>query len=128
MSARASSRQNSAQRFGTPSANTGLMHFSKNNSSFDHLVGARRERWRHVEAERLGGLEVDYELEFRGLINRQLCWFLTIENAPDVEPGSAISICNVVAIAHQPTLSTEFAVKVHGRDRVSRCEGDNLLK
>ena len=28
----------------------------------DHLVGAGKERWRHREAERLGGLEVDYQL------------------------------------------------------------------
>ncbi len=34
---------------------------------FDHLVGAGDERRRHSEAERLGGLEVDHELELRGL-------------------------------------------------------------
>ena len=39
---------------------TGLMHRSKMGTSFDHLVGALLERQRHVEAERLGGLEVDH--------------------------------------------------------------------
>src|SRR5229473_231481 len=33
-------------------------------SSFDHLVGERQELVRHVEPERLGGLEVDHEFEF----------------------------------------------------------------
>jgi hypothetical protein len=36
------------------------------NNSLDHLVGTREQHWRHFEAERLGGLEVDHELEFGG--------------------------------------------------------------
>jgi hypothetical protein len=32
-------------------------------TSLDHLVGAREQRWRHVEVERLRGLKVDRELE-----------------------------------------------------------------
>jgi hypothetical protein len=29
---------------------------------FDHLVGAGKKRRRHGDAERLGGLEIDYQL------------------------------------------------------------------
>ena len=34
---------------------------------FDHLVGEREQRRRHVDAERLRGLEIEHELEFGGL-------------------------------------------------------------
>jgi hypothetical protein len=45
---------------------------------FDHLVGAGEQRLRQGEAERLGGLEVDHQLELCRLFNRQitrLCTF-----------------------------------------------------
>jgi hypothetical protein len=36
----------------------------------DHLVSAGEQRRRHGEAERLGGLEIDHEVKFRGLLDR----------------------------------------------------------
>src|SRR6059058_2971166 len=41
--------------------------------SFDHLVGAGEQRWRNFEAERPGRLQVDDELEFGGLQDREVC-------------------------------------------------------
>src|SRR5450759_3452803 len=35
--------------------------------SFDHLVGAKKDRCGHIDAEGLGGLEVDVQLEFSGI-------------------------------------------------------------
>ena len=37
---------------------------------FDHLVGASEERWWHGETERSGGLQIDDQLKFGGLLNR----------------------------------------------------------
>jgi hypothetical protein len=37
---------------------------------FDNLVGEREQRRRHVEAERLGSLEVDYQFELGRLLDR----------------------------------------------------------
>ena len=36
----------------------------------DHLGRLEEQRLRDCEAERLGGLEVDHQLEFRGLLDR----------------------------------------------------------
>jgi hypothetical protein len=38
----------------------------------DHVVGPHQQRGRNFEAERLGGLEVDDELEFGRLLDRQV--------------------------------------------------------
>ena len=48
----------------------------------DHLVGAGEERWRHGEAERLGGLEVDHQLEFGRLLDRQIGGLGAVEDFP----------------------------------------------
>jgi len=39
----------------------------------DHLVGAQQDRCRQLDADRLGGLEIDDQLEFCGLLDRQRC-------------------------------------------------------
>ena len=42
----------------------------QNNALFDHLVGGGEQRRGHGQAERLSGLEVDYEFEFGRLNDR----------------------------------------------------------
>src|SRR5262249_55758665 len=41
-------------------------------SLFDHLVGAGEQRWRDGQAERLGGDQIDDEIELGRLLDRQV--------------------------------------------------------
>jgi hypothetical protein len=49
-------------------------------SSFDHLVGAGEQRDGESEAQCLGGLEVDDELDLNGLLERQVSGFGALED------------------------------------------------
>ena len=40
--------------------------------SLDHLVGAHEDRWGHGQAQRLGGVEIDYQLESGRLLDWQI--------------------------------------------------------
>ena len=51
------------------SAKKRLVRRSKSTSLFDHLVGAGQQRRWHDDAKRLCGLQIDNQLELRGLLN-----------------------------------------------------------
>ena len=57
--------------------------------SLDHLVCRGQQRFRDGEAEGFGGLEVDDQIEFRGLDYRQVSWLLMWWTAP--APGIEVS-------------------------------------
>ena len=69
-----------------------LVHFTEPTcaASLDHLVGAAGERQRDGDAERLGGLEVQKQLNFRALLDRQLARLFAFENAGGVDAGQAV--------------------------------------
>jgi hypothetical protein len=50
----------------------------------DHLVGVGQQRGRDGEVEHSGGLEVDHQFEFGGLLDRQVARFGALENSVDV--------------------------------------------
>src|SRR6267142_787496 len=55
----------------------------------DHLVGSGEDRWRHGEAEGLGSLEIDDQLECRRLLDRQIGWPLALEDPSGVNADLA---------------------------------------
>src|SRR5262245_24093518 len=50
----------------------------------DHLIGARAQRRWHVEAERLGGFEVEHHFEFGRRLHWQVGRLFALEDAIDV--------------------------------------------
>src|SRR5262245_35539517 len=57
---------------------------------FDHLVGAADKRQRNREAERLCGLEIDDQLDFRRLLDRQVGGLFAPENPASINAGDTI--------------------------------------
>ena len=94
---------------------------SKADHLFDHLVGAREQRWRHLQAERLGGFEVDDQLEPGRKFDREIGRLGTFQNFVH-EVGCAAKVCgNVNSITDQPA-SLSLLPEAMGR-RHSRCAG-----
>src|SRR6185436_15410070 len=71
--------------------------------SFNHLVSAGEQSWRHFEAERLGGFEIDHQLEARRLHYGKLGWLFALENPTCVDSDLAICVREDVSVAHQAT-------------------------
>ena len=62
------------------------------------------------EAECLGDLEIDDQLELGGLYDGQLGRLLALKNQAGVDAGLAIAIGNACTIAHQATGNDVFAI------------------
>src|SRR5215813_13399007 len=80
---------------------------------FDHLVGAAGKGQRNGNAERLGGLEVDDQLDFRGLHDREVSRLLAFENAPGVQTGQTVRLRNAASVAHKTARGGELAQKIN---------------
>jgi hypothetical protein len=61
----------------------------------------------NVETESLGGLEVDDELEFCGLLDRQIAGLRAAEDAHDVSRHQTIDIGRVRGLGDEPPCSTD---------------------
>src|SRR5258708_4592938 len=95
--------------------------------SFDHLVGAAEQRERDDEAEGFRGLEVDDQLDFRRLLDRQVGWLLALENPADICACRMIGVGKVAAVAHQAASRRELAsLEDRGHSMAGR-QGSKLL-
>src|SRR5262249_59787183 len=89
-------------------------------------VGGGEQRRRYREAERLGGPEIDRELEFCRQFYRKVARPLTIENAGDINAGTTIGVRLTRSIADQPAGCNESTEHIARRDCVE-CSKPNDL-
>src|SRR5262249_9586846 len=81
----------------------------------DHFIGAQQDRGRYFETEGLGGLDVDYQLELRRQLDRQVGGFCTAEHLCDHPAQLPISVEEVWPVGHQSTGTREV-----GKERLRR--------
>src|ERR1700736_5900637 len=79
----------------------------------DHLVGAGEDQLWHSEAKRLGGLEIDDQLECCWLLYRELGGVGALEDLSGRSAGSAITGRNARSIADQAAGGGEFTRRIH---------------
>src|SRR5262249_27891412 len=81
---------------------TGPTMYVLRSNLLDYLIRSQQQRWRDGEAERLGRLEVDHELELRGLLDGQIGRLRALENLIDVGGGAPPDIRQARAVRHEP--------------------------
>ena len=69
-------------------------------SLFDHLVAAGEQGGRNFNAERLGGLKIEDQLEFRSPFKRDVAGFCALENFVHESGGAAEHLGKSHAVAH----------------------------
>src|SRR5262252_1991729 len=106
---------------------SGLMHPSKKALLVDHLVGEDVELRRDRHSERVGGLAIDHQVEFRRLLDRQVARLGALDNLVDERCGAAEEIGEVLAVAHQPAGLHVVTLREHRRQTVGEGELRELL-
>src|SRR6516165_3059440 len=94
--------------------------------SFDHLVGEREQLCRNLQAERLGGREVDHQLEFARLHHWQFRGLGTFEDFAGVDASLAVRIDQTGSIAHQAASRGKLANIVNRWQPLTRRQRSKL--
>src|SRR6516164_4458829 len=88
--------------------------------SLDHLVGKNEHAGRNSEAERLGGGQVDDEIELGRLLDRDVARLCSAQNLVDVVGSAPELVRQAWSVGHQPSSLDVLPKTVHRRQ--SRAE------
>src|SRR5262249_53622492 len=94
---------------------------------FDHLVGATLYRLRHGNAECFGGLEVDIQLEFSRLLDRQVSRLIALENPASIIAGQAVRFRRAPSVAQQTSSHDELPTVIDRRHSVADRQRSELF-
>ena len=94
---------------------------------FDHLIGTSKQRWRHGEAECLGSLEIDGQLELGGLLDGKFSGPYPPKDFVYETCGPEIQIGIVYRVGHQSPDFHEIAGWMAGRQSIAGRQVDNRL-
>src|SRR5262245_1559062 len=103
------------------------MHRSKFVFLLDQFGGGGKQSPRNGEAQGLRGFEVDDQIEFGGLHDRQVGRFFTLEDLADVSASLAIGIRKVGSVAHQTAGCGEVPQIMDRGNRMACCERDEWI-
>src|SRR5258706_1291918 len=65
---------------------------------FNHPVRAHEQQLRNLQADRLGGLQVDHQLELSRLLNRQVGGFCSLEDLVHVNRAEPIKLLTIWSV------------------------------
>jgi hypothetical protein len=94
----------------------------------DHLIRPLEERRRDRQAESLGGLEVDHQLELRGLFNGQVAGPRTLQYFVDILGSASIVAGEIWRVGHQQAVMRQSTEGTDGRHTVTCRELSNLYE
>src|SRR5262249_48140801 len=83
--------------------------------SFDHLVGAGEDAGRKLDTYRLSGVEVNHQLEFRSLLDREVLGLGAFENFYHIVSTAAVHGGEIDAVGHEPARLDVASVDEHAR-------------
>src|SRR5262249_13116070 len=96
-------------------------HTHTGRTSFDHLVGAQEERLGNLQSEHPGSGQIDDEIEFGRLLDRDVAWLGPSQNLVNIVCGTAEQVEEVWSIRHQTSLFDGGPIALHRRQaRIAR--------